>query len=162
MTLWDTIERVTEIEIRRALPEDAGVLTQIAIAAKGHWGYPQRWMQIWRPELTFAPEYFTGNESWKASIENQAVGFYTLLEKERNAWLENLWVTPAQMGHGIGKALFQHALRGAKERGYHILRLESDPNAAGFYKKMGAIPVGERRSEVEGQPRLLPIMELKL
>ena len=153
---------MTELEIRRALPEDAGALTQIALAAKGHWGYPQRWMQIWKPELTFNPDYFLENESWKGSLENQPVGFYTLLEKDRNAWLENLWVTPSQMGRGIGNALLQHALGLSRERGYHILRLESDPNAVGFYKKMGAYPIGERRSEVEGQPRILPILELKL
>jgi len=153
---------VTDIAIRRALPDDAEVLTNIAIAAKGHWGYPERWMQIWKPELTFNAEYFEVNESWAASIKDQLVGFYTLLEKDGDAWLENLWVLPAQMGRGIGKALLGHALRLAQARGYHILRLESDPNAVGFYEKMGAHPVGERRSEVEGQPRLLPIMELKL
>lgn len=151
-----------EIEIRRAYHQDAKALTEIALAAKSHWGYPERWMQIWRPELTFDPEYFELNESWAASIEDQWVGFYTLLEKDGNAWLENLWVMPAQIGQGIGSALFNHALRLSKERGYHVLRLESDPNAVGFYKKMGAHQIGERHSEIEGQPRILPLMELKL
>ena len=151
-----------DIEIRRALPEEAEALTQIAIAAKGHWGYPEHWMQIWTPELTFDPEYFVKNESWTASVENQPIGFYTLLEKDDNAWLENLWVLPAQMGNGIGRALFQHALRLSKERGYHVLRLESDPNAVGFYEKMGAYKIDQRDSDMEGSPRILPIMELKL
>jgi ribosomal protein S18 acetylase RimI-like enzyme len=151
-----------EIEIRRALPDDAEVLTEIAIAAKGHWGYPERWMQVWTPELTFRSEYFEKNESWTASIENQTIGFCTLLEKDGNAWLENLWVIPSQMGHGVGNALFKHMIDLSKKRGYHILRLESDPNAVGFYIKMGAHQIGERHSEVEGQPRILPIMELTL
>jgi GNAT superfamily N-acetyltransferase len=151
-----------DIEIRRALPEEAEALTQIAIAAKSHWGYPERWMQIWTPELTFDSGYFEKNESWTASVENHPIGFYTLLEKDDNAWLENLWVMPAQIGHGVGSALFKHALRLSKERGYGVLRLESDPNAVGFYKKMGACQISERHSEVEGQPRILPIMELKL
>ena len=119
-------------------------------------------MQIWKPELTFDSGYFERNESWTACIENQPIGFYTLLEKDGNAWLENLWVKPAQIEHGIGSTLFKHALHLSKKRGYHILRLESDPNAVGFYKKMGAYPIGELHSEVEGQPRILPIMELKL
>ncbi len=151
-----------DLEIRRALPEDADTLTQIAMSAKGHWGYPQRWMQIWKTELTFDPEYFLENESWKASLENQAVGFYTLLEKDRVAWLENLWVRPAQMGRGIGSSLLQHALGMSRGRGDHVLRLESDPNAIGFYQRMGMHQIGERHSEVEGQPRILPILELKL
>ena len=97
-----------------------------------------------------------------ASIENQTIGFCTLLEKDGNAWLENLWVIPSQMGHGVGNALFKHMIDLSKKRGYHILRLESDPNAVGFYIKMGAHQIGERHSEVEGQPRILPIMELTL
>ncbi|MGA7193253.1 MAG: GNAT family N-acetyltransferase [Anaerolineales bacterium] len=151
-----------DIEIRRALPEDAKKLTDIAIAAKGHWGYPQRWMQIWSPELTFNSEYFMKNESWTARVDNQLVGFYTLLGKDDNAWLENLWVIPAQMGTGIGSALFKHAIDLSKKSGFQIMRLESDPNAVGFYIKMGAYQIGERHSEVDGQPRILPIMELKL
>jgi GNAT superfamily N-acetyltransferase len=151
-----------EIEIRRALPEEAEALTQIAIAAKSYWGYPERWIQIWKSELTFDSEYFEKNEGWTASVDNQLVGFYTLLEKDGNAWLENLWVMPAQIGHGVGSALFKHALYLSKKRGYQILRLESDPNAVGFYKKMDARQIGERHSEAEGEPRILPIMELKL
>jgi GNAT superfamily N-acetyltransferase len=151
-----------ELELRRASPDDAKALTALAIAAKSHWGYPERWMQIWRPELTFDPEYFEVNESWAASIEDQLVGFYTLLEKDGNAWLENLWVIPDQMGHGVGSLLFKHALRLSKKKGYKILRFESDPNAVGFYTKLGAHQIGERQSEVDGQPRILPIMELKL
>ena len=151
-----------DIEIRRALPEEAEALTEIAIAAKGHWGYPERWMQIWKPELTFNVEYFEKNESWTANVDDQLVGFYTLLDKDGNAWLENLWVMPAQMGQGVGNALFNHAIHLSKERGYDILRLESDPNAVGFYIKMGAYKIDQRYYDMEDTPRILPIMELKL
>jgi ribosomal protein S18 acetylase RimI-like enzyme len=66
------------------------------------------------------------------------------------------------IGKGVGKTLFCHALELSRERGYRILHLEADPNAAGFYEKMGMYKVGERHSEVEGQPRILPIMEIRL
>ncbi|MFZ1042085.1 MAG: GNAT family N-acetyltransferase [Anaerolineales bacterium] len=151
-----------DIEIRRALPEEAEVLTQIAIAAKGHWGYPERWMQIWTPELTFDSGYFEKNESWTAGVENHPVGFHTLLEKDGIAWLENLWVIPSQMRHGDGNALFKHALHLSKQRGYHVLRLESDPNAVGFYEEMGVYKIDQRDYDMEGTPRILPMMELKL
>ncbi len=92
----------------------------------------------------------------------EPIGFYTLLEKDGNAWLENLWVMPAQMGQGVGNALFNHAIHLSKERGYYMLRLESDPNAVGFYIKMGAHKIDQHHSEMEGTPRILPIMEIKL
>lgn len=150
------------IAIRPARPEEAPSLSEIALAAKAHWGYPERWMQLWKPQLTFGPDYFEENESWVAEIDHRPAAFYTLLEKDGQAWLENLWVFPEFIGKGIGKRLFFHALELSRQRGFKNLRLEADPNAAGFYQKMGMKKIGEHRSEVEGQPRILPVMELGL
>jgi ribosomal protein S18 acetylase RimI-like enzyme len=150
------------LQIVRANPEQADELSRIALAAKAYWGYPARWMQIWKPQLTFNPRYFVENESWVAMSGEKPIGFYTLQKKDKNAWLENLWVMPEFIGRGIGKALFLHVVELSRRRGYPILRLEADPNAFGFYEKMGMHRIGDRRYELEGQLRILPIMELKL
>jgi GNAT superfamily N-acetyltransferase len=150
------------ILIRRVLPEEAAQLSRIALAAKRHWGYPERWIEAWTPQLTYDSDYFVQNESWAAEIDHVPVAFYTLLEKNGTAWLENLWVTPEYIGKGIGTELFLHAVGLARRRGYTLLQLEADPNAAGFYEKMGMHKIAERQSEVDGQPRALPIMEMAL
>lgn len=150
------------IQIRPVNPEEAGALTQIALAAKRHWGYPERWIAIWTPQLTFSPDYFETNESWAAVDGDVPMAFYTLLEANEIASIENLWVLPEYMGQGIGKQLFLHAVATARARGYKALQLDADPNALGFYERMGMHKVGERHSEVDGQPRLLPIMEMSL
>lgn len=150
------------IQIRPVRPEQADVLSQIALTAKRHWGYPEPWIEIWTPQLTFSPEYFESNESWAAVDGDVPVAFYTLLEANAIASIENLWVLPAYMGQGIGKELFLHAVEVARQRGYKTMQLEADPNAVGFYERMGMRKVGERHSEVDGQPRVLPIMEISL
>jgi ribosomal protein S18 acetylase RimI-like enzyme len=150
------------ILIHPADPKEADTLTQIALAAKRHWGYPEHWMELWTPQLTFTVDYFEKNESWVAVDDEGPIAFYTLLDHHGAAWIENLWVLPEFMGLGIGKQLFRHALAIARERGYKILQLEADPNAMGFYEKMGMHIIGKRNSEVDGQPRVLPIMEMKL
>ena len=151
-----------DFHIDRAKPEQAEALSQIALASKRHWGYPDCWIELWKPQLTFNPGYFEENESWIAKTDNTPIAFYTLLERDGSAWLDNLWVLPEYIGQGVGKTLFLHALELSRQRGYKALRLEADPNAAGFYEKMGMKKIGERVSEVEGQPRILPIMELDL
>jgi len=148
--------------VRRVVPEDSAVLTQIALAAKRHWGYPERWIEIWTPQLTFSPDYFQSNEGWLAEIDGRPVAFYTLLEANETASIENLWVLPDFIGQGVGRTLFHHALDLLRQRGYTTVRLEADPNAMGFYEKMGMRQVGEHLSTVEGQPRILPIMEIDL
>lgn len=150
------------IKIRPVNLEEADVLTQIALAAKRHWGYPERWIEIWTPQLTFSPDYFRSNESWAAVDGNRPIAFYTLLEANETASIENLWVLPEFMGQGVGKQLFLHAISIARERGYKRLQLDADPNALGFYERMGMHKVGERHGEVDGQPRILPIMEMPL
>jgi len=150
------------MDIRYAVPDDAEVLSEIAIKAKAHWGYPENLMQVWMPTLTFNSEYFIENESWVAEVDNQPIAFYTLQDKAGTAWIENLWVLPEYIGKGVGRRLFLHALSQARELGYKTLQLEADPNAAGFYEKMGMSKIGERRSDVDGQPRVLPMMEINL
>lgn len=151
-----------DITIRPALPEEADALSRIAITAKRHWDYPERWMKIWTPQLTFSPEYFDENESWVAEADGIPAAFYTLQEKDGNGWIENLWVSPVFIGKGIGRELFRHAVSRSRQKGHLILQLEADPNALGFYEKMGMHKVGERQSKLEGQLRLLPVMEMKL
>lgn len=119
-------------------------------------------MQIWKPQLTFSPEHLEKYEGWVALVENVPVGFFILMEKNGNAWIEDLWVLPDYIGQGIGKALFRYARDMALQRGYRRLQLEADPHAVGFYEKMGMNKIGERRADLDGQPRALPLMELQL
>lgn len=148
--------------IRLVKPEEVELLTQIALSAKRHWVYPERWMEIWTPQLTFTPDYFEEHEGWAAVDDEKPIAFYTLEDKNGIAWIENLWVLSEYIGKGVGKELFHHATALARGRGYKSLQLEADPNALGFYEKMGMKKIGERQSEVDGMLRVLPIMEIDL
>lgn len=150
------------IVVRNVRPEEAEEMTRIALSAKAYWGYPERWLAIWSPQLTYSPEYFETNENWAAEVDGVPVAFCTLQEKEGNGWIENLWVLPEFIGRGIGKRLFLHAAARSRLKGHLFLQLEADPNALGFYEKMGMYKVGEKQAEIEGKPRSLPIMEMKL
>lgn len=151
-----------KVNIRRALPKEAHVLSHIAFAAKAYWGYPDNWMEIWKPQLTFSAKYFEEIEAWAAELDNIPIAFYTLEEKSDKAWIENLWVLPDYIGKGIGKRLFVHALSCARELGYAKLQLVSDPNAVGFYVRLGMEEIDEHNYPIEGQPRFLPVMEIML
>ncbi|MBV6402801.1 MAG: hypothetical protein CNIPEHKO_03115 [Anaerolineales bacterium] len=148
--------------IRKVRADEYGLLSELAISAKRHWGYPERWMEIWTPQLTFAHDYFEEHEGWAAIDDEKPIAFYTLEDKDGIAWLENLWVLPEYIGRGVGKELFHHAMILARGRGYKWLQLDADPNALGFYEKMGMKKIGERHSEVDGSTRVLPIMEIAL
>jgi N-acetylglutamate synthase-like GNAT family acetyltransferase len=79
-----------------------------------------------------------------------------LIIHENKAELDHLWVAPTHIGTGVGKELFIHAMQSAAGRKVSEVEILSDPNAEGFYRKMGAHRIGETVSEIEGQPRTLP------
>jgi GNAT superfamily N-acetyltransferase len=150
------------IGIRRATPGQADILTAIAFAAKRHWGYPDAWLQLWSPSLTITPEFIAHKETYVAWIDEQPAGFCAITQEGEKASVEHLWVLPEFIGKGVGAELFKHMLSRCKELGAHTLEIESDPNAQGFYERMGAKKVGEVVGEVDGQPRVLPLLEVKI
>ena len=149
-------EAAMSVEIRRANPDHAETLTDIAHAAKRHWGYPESWIEAWRNDLTLTPGFIAANPVYGAFEGDQPMGFYALQLGDGKATLEHLWVVPENLGDGIGRSLFEHAARTAIRIGARRLEILSDPNASGFYDSMGAVLRGEHRSTLDGKPRVLP------
>ena len=149
--------------IRRAAVEEASVLTTIALAAKRYWGYPEHWIKHWESDLTVSPEFIRDNHVYVAEADGEVRGFYALCvgeEKERKAELEHLWVTPDFIGTGIGKELFLDAMERAAALDVRDVELSADPNAAGFYTRMGATQIGEVDSPIDGTERKLPRLKI--
>jgi GNAT superfamily N-acetyltransferase len=146
------------VQILRAKPEDAATLTEIAFAAKRHWGYPEQWIESWHDILTIQPEFIVNHETHAAIVAGRTVGFYALGRKDSRLDLLHMWVLPDCMGRGVGRSLFHHALERTRALGFRELEIESDPNAEGFYKHLGARRVGVITKEVDGQQRKLPIL----
>jgi N-acetylglutamate synthase-like GNAT family acetyltransferase len=149
-----------DIKIRRATPDEADTLTSIAHAAKRHWGYPEKWIEHWRNDLTLSSDFIANNEVYVAVIEDRIAGCGALVLSDSLAELEHMWIDPQQMGTGIGRALFEHVTQRARQLGLNELELSADPNAEGFYERMGAERIGDVRSEIDGQPRVLPRMRI--
>ena len=148
----------TAMTIRRASPEEAPALTQIALDAKRHWGYPEHWIKHWESDLTISSDFIRDHHVYVAE-DGEIRGFYALCVSGDKAELEHMWVTPACIGTGIGKELFLDAMERAATLNVSDVELTADPNAAGFYERMGAVRIGETESVIDGQIRKLPRMK---
>lgn len=121
-------------------------------------------MAACRSELSYSSEKIASPEFdfRVAEIAGKIEGFYALqrLDKER-AELEALFVRPAMMRAGIGKALMAHCKNLAVERGFSQISIQGDPNAEAFYLAIGAVACGYRESaSVAG--RQLPMFTIAL
>lgn len=148
------------MEIRRANPSQAAQLTAIALAAKRYWGYPERWIEIWRNVLTITPDYIETNAVFAGCLDADIAGFYALVRDDQAAVLDHLWLRPQYIGLGLGRELIEHARQQAAALQARIIEIESEPNAENFYLHMGARRVGEKRAILEGQERVLPLLVL--
>jgi ribosomal protein S18 acetylase RimI-like enzyme len=152
----------TKMKIVRAKPEDADRLTEIAHASKRHWNYPEHWIEGWRDILTMKPDFIAANIAYCAIEDRRAVGFYALTREQDGLHLDHLWVLPAAMHRGIGRALFEHAAEQARNLRFQTIKIEADPNAEGFYQRMGTKRIGTRVNEIDCQKRQLPLLEFRI
>lgn len=146
------------MNIRKASTQDAAALTSIAYEAKRHWGYPEHWIEHWQDDLTISPDFISANQVYVAEKDGRLLGFYALIIRQQKAELDHMWVAPSHIGTGVGKELFLHAMQRAARENVPAVEILSDPNAAGFYRKMGAHQIGEATSEIDGEPRTLPLL----
>ncbi len=152
---------MTGVTLRRARPDEASMLSDLALAAKGFWGYDQAFMESCRAELTFSPDEVGRRRIVVADLGGLVAGFYSVDGEPPVGELGNMWVRPNEIGTGLGRVLWQDAMTAAAAAGFEYLEIGSEPNAEGFYLKMGAERIGATPSEsIPG--RVLPLMRVKV
>jgi GNAT superfamily N-acetyltransferase len=136
-----------QLAIRPGRLTDSGRLREILARAKGHWGYHAELLRRWVDGYDFELLFRT-HEVFVAEVAGEIAAWASLVPPvERIAVLDDLWVEPAWMGNGIGSRLFVTArTRAAKLRAAQ-LEWEAEPNALGFYERMGGRCVREGTSE---------------
>lgn len=149
------------IEITKANTHEYRVLTDITKKSKAYWGYSDEQIRKWSDLLTITEEYIQNNEVYKLIINQSIVAYYSYFEIEKNSVrLDNLFVSPENIGKGYGKLLMNDFILKIKKSEAQRIILDADPNAQKFYESFGFVKIGEIETSIKD--RFLPIMELKL
>jgi N-acetylglutamate synthase-like GNAT family acetyltransferase len=138
--------------------QEAGLLSDLALRSKGHWGYPADFLEACRAELTISETYITSSPVFILEEGESIVGFYGLRAEGSELELLYLFVEPSAMNRGHGKRLWTHAVEVASKLGFQKITIESDPYAEAFYQAMGARRIGETPSSLQ-VGRRLPVLE---
>jgi GNAT superfamily N-acetyltransferase len=126
------------VAIRPVDPAEGPRVKEIAIASKGFWGYEAERVRRWADGGDFSAERLRELIAFVAEAGPRPIAWYSLDPGGETCWLGDLWVEPDWIGKGIGAALFRHAADHARGLGATLLEWEAEPNALGFYEKMGA------------------------
>ncbi|MGH3777017.1 MAG: GNAT family N-acetyltransferase [Pseudonocardiaceae bacterium] len=143
------------LTLRFAAPSEADEITALTRRSKGHWGYDREVPDRMREMLAVSAEQIRAGHVVVADRDGVLLG-YQMGGEPPHGELMDMFLDPSVIGTGLGRKLWDHAARSARERGFHSLTLESDPHAEPFYLSMGAERIGER----EVAPgRVLPLMK---
>lgn len=144
------------VRIREPWSDEGDRLREIAVAAKGHWGYDRERVREWAERGAFTPAELRRKQVLVADVGGTSVGWASLADKGGIVWLDDLWVDPPWMRKGIGAQLFRHALALGSRMGARRMEWEAEPNAIGFYEKFGGRYLRDSEPGVWG--RIVPIM----
>lgn len=151
-----------KIVIGLAQENESDQLTLISFAAKRYWKYPEEYFDVWKDELTITKDYIDQNKVYVARSDGSAVGFISIVEVKNHVrlgnlliqkgfWLDHVFVYPPFIGKGVGTQLMLFAKEVCKQNNIKCLYILSDPNAKGFYDRIGAQYIGEVPSNIKGR-----------
>ena len=135
-----------DVSLRTATRDDLAEATALCLRSKAHWGYDAEFIAACRDELTLRPAELVTSCVIVATLEERIVGVSQLSTHSDTAELDKLFVEPELIGQGIGRKLFNAAIREAKAKAVVEKTLTADPFAAPIYEKMGFLKVCEEPS----------------
>lgn len=118
--------------------EELPALSALCFRSKAVWGYDKDFMEACRRELSLDPDELQSTSIAVAEDHGKIVGIAQVKVVGNEADLLKLFVEPTALRSGIGRALFCWATDKAASMGADRLVIEADPDAASFYKRMGA------------------------
>ena len=132
--------------VREARPEEQRELTRLCVRATMHSGYDEEFIDRSMPSLTVTLPLISGDFVRVAQDDlSELVGFVCVTPTglQGIALLHGLFVDPARWKCGIGRVLFGAAVARAKGMKAGAIMIYANPSAEEFYKRMGAIRIGE-------------------
>ena len=136
-------EAQVTFHLRDGRPEEARLLSELALRSKAHWGYDAAFLEACRRELTLASADVPLHRTRVAEdAHGWIVGFATIVGVPPDGEIGAFFVEPERIGAGVGRVLWVDAVARARREGFARLRIDADPDAEGFYRRMGALRVG--------------------
>jgi len=149
------------LKIRTVTVDELPDLSDLCFRAKAVWGYDAAFMEACRAELSLHPKDLQLTKIAVAEHDGKPVGIAQVRIAAHEADLLKLFVEPGALRRGIGRALLAWAIDVSSRMGASRLVIDSDPDAAPFYRRIGARDIGEARSgSIPG--RMLPRLMINL
>ncbi|MDA9405251.1 hypothetical protein XH98_18030 [Bradyrhizobium sp. CCBAU 51745] len=122
--------------------EELPALSALCLRSKAVWGYDRDFIEACRRELIIEPCDMRSSAIAVAEENGRLVGAAQMKVTGDEADLLKLFVEPTMLRAGVGTKLFHWAVSEAARMGAARMLIEADPDAAPFYRRMGARDCG--------------------
>jgi GNAT superfamily N-acetyltransferase len=125
--------------LRRAEPHEAKELEELQDRSASHWGYPDGYFD-WAGDAPKITESYIRDNPVLVLVDSDGrkLGFYAFTQGDGGLLLDKMFLDVDQIGGGLGRVLWEHAVQTARDLGVSEFVIGADPNAAPFYESMGA------------------------
>jgi GNAT superfamily N-acetyltransferase len=109
-----------------------------------HAGYDEDFIARSMPGLTITLPTIMAGDVKVAELSGEVVGVVEVMNSAlRGIAVLGIFVDPPHWRKGVGRALFEAAVAHARTLKAGAFMIYASPNAEGFYKRLGAIRIGE-------------------
>ncbi len=135
---WRRHDEYGHHRFRRAEPHEAAELEELQSRSASHWNYPDGYFD-WAGDAPRISESYVRENTVLVLVDgDRTLGFYGFTEGDEGLLLDKMFLDVDQIGRGLGRVLWEHAVQTARELGVSEFVIGADPNAAPFYEAMGA------------------------
>lgn len=142
------------MKIQLANIKDLDKVNELLYLSKSYWGYDNEFMEKFMKEYKITKSYIKKEQTFIIINQNDIIGFYSFSNNYLE--LDNLFLHPNYIGTGKGKEVWKLCLETARKNKIKKFSIMSDPNAEGFYLKMGCQKIGEKLSKMN---RFTPLLK---
>jgi len=131
------------METRSARESDLGTIEAVVRAAAMVWDEDRPFLEA-HPDAIEVPVELVKRGQVRVAVQSEAVvGFSSYVISDATTWeVEDLFVRPDLMRQGIGRRLVDDMVASAVRAGCNRLEVTANPQALGFYEKLGFVAVG--------------------
>jgi len=141
--------------LRTAVPSDIEMLTGVFRRASLSNEHDRAYLLAHSDALEVSGDgVLDGRTTVAVDLSGSIVGFASYFITEDVIELEDLFVDPQWMRHGIGRTLVLGIAAAARELGFDRLEVTANPHALEFYERTGFVADGVVDTEFYPAPRM--------
>lgn len=138
-----------ELNLKQPRKASIILINELFRQSIAHWGYSQEELKKIMNLYSITTDYLKNHLVYLVFEHKKLIGFFSFTQTDlKENELDYFFINHKLIGKGYGKKMWEVCCEHARSVGMQDFLILSNPNAIGFYYKLGAEKVGSRASRI--------------